>query len=235
MTKTRRQTVILELVGKEVITSQDLLHRRLRTRGINADQATISRDLKELGLVKRAGDGAYSRPAQDAASPEATLALLQRVAVRSLSRSARVDQLVVLRTPPGEAQHLALAIDRAGLPRGRRDDRRGRHRARHRGGARAGRRVPRTTRSAGPLTRRRPAEPKGGGGASAGSRRPPSAFRLRGRRPYGITMHRACIDIRAPATASAKENRWNASCSRIPADSTRRWPFRGWPRPTAPR
>lgn len=116
MTKTRRQTVILDLVGREVITSQDTLHRRLRTRGFNATQATISRDLKELGLVKRAGDGAYSRPAQEAASPETTLAQLQRVAVRSLSRSARVDQLVVLRTPPGEAQHLALAIDRASLP-----------------------------------------------------------------------------------------------------------------------
>jgi transcriptional regulator of arginine metabolism len=116
MTKTRRQTVILELVGKEVITSQETLHRRLRTRGIHATQATISRDLKDLGLVKRAGDGAYSQPSHDTASPETTLAQLQRVAVRSLSRSARVDQLVVLRTPPGEAQHLALAIDRASLP-----------------------------------------------------------------------------------------------------------------------
>jgi transcriptional regulator of arginine metabolism len=37
------------------------------------------------------------------------------VAIRSLSRTTRVDQLVVLRTPPGEAQHLALAIDRAAL------------------------------------------------------------------------------------------------------------------------
>ncbi len=41
---------------------------------------------------------------------------LQRVAVRSLTRTARVDQLVVLRTPPGEAQHLALAIDRTAFP-----------------------------------------------------------------------------------------------------------------------
>ncbi len=38
------------------------------------------------------------------------------MAIRSLSRTARVDQLVVLRTPPGEAQHLALAIDRATFP-----------------------------------------------------------------------------------------------------------------------
>lgn len=112
MTKTRRQTVILELVDHEQVTSQDTLQRRLKARGIHATQATISRDLKELGLVKRAGDGAYGRPGQDTTSPENALAQLQRVVVRSLSRTARVDQLVVLRTPPGEAQHLAFAIDR---------------------------------------------------------------------------------------------------------------------------
>ncbi len=108
--------MILDLVDREVITSQEMLHRRLRTRGIDATQATISRDLKELGLVKRAGDGAYGRPGKEGGSPETAVAQLQRVAVRSLSRSARVDQLVVLRTPPGEAQHLALAIDRAAFP-----------------------------------------------------------------------------------------------------------------------
>jgi transcriptional regulator of arginine metabolism len=116
MTKTRRQTLILELVDHEQVTSQEMLQRRLRTRGVHATQATISRDLKELGLVKRAGDGAYARSGQDSPSLEAALAQLQRVAVRSLSRTAHVDQLVVLRTPPGEAQHLALAIDRADLP-----------------------------------------------------------------------------------------------------------------------
>jgi transcriptional regulator of arginine metabolism len=116
MTKTRRQTLILELVDHEEISSQEMLQRRLRTRGIHATQATLSRDLKELGLVKRAGDGAYGRPGQESPSFETALAQLQRVAVRSLSRSARVEQLVVLRTPPGEAQHLALAIDRTDFP-----------------------------------------------------------------------------------------------------------------------
>ncbi len=115
MTKTRRQTLILELVDREVLTSQEMLQRRLKARGVSATQATISRDLKELGLVKRAGDGAYGRAGQEGASPETTMAQLQRVVVRSLSRTARVEQLVVLRTPPGEAQHLALAIDRAGF------------------------------------------------------------------------------------------------------------------------
>ena len=116
MTKTRRQTLILELMDREVLTSQEMLQRRLEARGVSATQATISRDLKELGLVKRAGDGAYGRAGQEGASPETTMAQLQRVVVRSLSRTARVEQLVVLRTPPGEAQHLALAIDRAGFP-----------------------------------------------------------------------------------------------------------------------
>jgi transcriptional regulator of arginine metabolism len=116
MTKTRRQTLILELVDHEVLTSQEALQRRLKALGVSATQATISRDLKELGLVKRAGDGAYGRAGQEGASPETTMAQLQRVAVRSLSRTARVEQLVVLRTPPGEAQHLALAIDRADFP-----------------------------------------------------------------------------------------------------------------------
>ena len=116
MTKTRRQTLILELVDHEVVTSQEMLQRRLKVRGVSATQATISRDLKDLGLVKRAGDGAYGRAGQEGASPETMMAQLQRVVVRSLSRTAQVEQLVVLRTPPGEAQHLALAIDRADFP-----------------------------------------------------------------------------------------------------------------------
>ena len=78
MTKTRRQTVILELLDHEQVTSQEILQRRLKTRGIHATQATISRDLKELGLVKRAGDGAYGRPGQDTTSPENALAHLSR-------------------------------------------------------------------------------------------------------------------------------------------------------------
>ena len=113
MSKARRQSLILELVDHEVITSQEGLQLRLRSRGVDATQATISRDLKELGLVKRAGDGAYGRPGQEGSNAETALANLQRVAQRSLQKATRVEQLIVLRTPPGEAQHLALAIDRA--------------------------------------------------------------------------------------------------------------------------
>ncbi len=115
MSKTRRQTLILELIDHEQVTSQDVLQQRLRARGLDATQATISRDLKELGLVKRAGDGAYARSGTEAPNQETALANLHRVASRSMTRVARVAQLVILRTPPGEAQHLAIAIDRANL------------------------------------------------------------------------------------------------------------------------
>jgi transcriptional regulator of arginine metabolism len=117
MNPARRQAAILDLIDHERIVSQDGLRQRLRARGIAATQTTISRDLKALGLVKRAADGAYARPGQEAVdNVEERLAQMRRVVVRSVARAARVQQLVVLRTPPGEAQQVAVAIDRAALP-----------------------------------------------------------------------------------------------------------------------
>ena len=114
--KARRQAVILELVDRESLHSQELLRRRLRQHGFDATQATISRDIKELGLVKRAGDGAYQRPGVEASNPETALAALERATAEFLRRVDRVQQLVVIRTGVGQAQPLALALDRAQLP-----------------------------------------------------------------------------------------------------------------------
>jgi transcriptional regulator of arginine metabolism len=114
--KARRQAVIVELVDHEPLRSQEELRRRLRQRGFEATQATISRDIKELGLVKLAGDGAYQRPGVETANPETALAALERAAEEYLRRIDRVQQLVVIRTGIGQAQPLAFAIDRAQLP-----------------------------------------------------------------------------------------------------------------------
>jgi transcriptional regulator of arginine metabolism len=114
--KARRQDVILELIEREPLSSQEQVRRRLQQRGLDATQATISRDIKELGLVKRAGDGAYQRSATELPSPELTLNALERAAASFLRRIDRVQQLVVVRTGAGQAQPLALAIDRAQLP-----------------------------------------------------------------------------------------------------------------------
>ena len=59
--KSWRQAQILDVVDREAISSQEGLRQKLQELGISATQATLSRDLKELGLVKRAGDGAYTR------------------------------------------------------------------------------------------------------------------------------------------------------------------------------
>jgi len=113
--KTRRQAVILALVDREALHSQDELRRRLHKRGFEATQATISRDINELGLVKRAGDGAYQRPGVDTTSPQTARTALERAVAEFLRRAERVQQLVVIRTGVGQAQPLALAIDRAQL------------------------------------------------------------------------------------------------------------------------
>jgi transcriptional regulator of arginine metabolism len=114
--KTRRQSALLELIDREALHSQDALRRRLLQRGFEATQATISRDIKELGLVKRGGDGAYQRPGVETPNPQTALAALERATADYLRRVERVQQLVVIRTGVGQAQPLAIALDRAQLP-----------------------------------------------------------------------------------------------------------------------
>jgi transcriptional regulator of arginine metabolism len=76
--KSWRQAQLLEVIDREPVTSQEVLKQRLKDRGIEATQATISRDLKELGLVKRAGDGAYVRPGAERSASPATVEHLRR-------------------------------------------------------------------------------------------------------------------------------------------------------------
>jgi transcriptional regulator of arginine metabolism len=114
--KSRRQGAILELIDSVPVHNQEEVRRRLLHAGFEATQATISRDIKELGLVKRAGDGAYQRPGADSVSPQTVLSALEHAAAEFLRRVDRVQQLVVVRTGAGQAQPLALAIDRARLP-----------------------------------------------------------------------------------------------------------------------
>ena len=104
--KTFRQSAILDLVAQQPIRSQDALRRRLADQGIEATQATISRDTKELGLVKRAADGAYQT--SEALSAEAPgEGRIRKAVLDYLRRLERVDQFLVLKTNPGQAQPLA--------------------------------------------------------------------------------------------------------------------------------
>jgi transcriptional regulator of arginine metabolism len=113
--KVHRQAQILELVATHAVTSQEQLRALLRERGIETTQATLSRDIRDLGLVKRAADGAYRRPNAVATATDATAAV-RRAVEEYLCSQDRVEQLIVLKTDPGQAQSLAIVLDRFPLP-----------------------------------------------------------------------------------------------------------------------
>ncbi len=115
MMKKRRQAAILGLVDRHAINSQEDLRQRLRTLGFTVTQATLSRDIRDLALVKHSADGAYHRPGGDVASPVLAAARLQHAVTEYLAGIDRALQLVVLKTGVGQAQPLAIAIDATSL------------------------------------------------------------------------------------------------------------------------
>ncbi len=108
--------MILNLVDRHNVESQEDLRRRLVGLGFSVTQATLSRDIAELGLVKAAGDGAYHRLGPDSANPALAATRLQHAVAEYLSGVDRAQQLVVLKTGRAQAQPLAEALDRAALP-----------------------------------------------------------------------------------------------------------------------
>ena len=110
-----RRAAIVELIRTRNVATQAELRELLSARGFDVTQATLSRDIRDLGLVKRSSDGAYQQQgAEPQVAPAAGFAL-QRAMAEYASGVACVQQLIVVRTGPGMAQPLALAIDRAKL------------------------------------------------------------------------------------------------------------------------
>jgi transcriptional regulator of arginine metabolism len=108
-TKSYRQGQILKLISGEAISSQDELRKRLAHMQLRVTQATLSRDIRELQLVKTAAG--YKPLATESEEP-APLAALGR-ALREFLRDIRpAANLLVLKTPPGGAQTLAAAVDK---------------------------------------------------------------------------------------------------------------------------
>lgn len=117
MTKARRQHLISKLLADHAVASQPRLVELLRDEGVVATQATVSRDLDELGAVKvRApgGESVYAIPEHpaDRIAPEDHL---RRVLADWAADIGASQNLVVVRTPPGSAHVVASALDRAGL------------------------------------------------------------------------------------------------------------------------
>jgi transcriptional regulator of arginine metabolism len=117
MSKQARQHRIVQIIEQNAVTSQGQLVELLAGVGVEATQATVSRDLEEIGAVKvRAGggDSVYAVPElpKDRVAPEEHL---RRVLGDWVVEVASSANLVVVRTPPGSAHVVASALDRAGL------------------------------------------------------------------------------------------------------------------------
>lgn len=116
--KPQRHHRILRILEAQPVSSQSQLVQLLEADGIVATQATVSRDLEELGAVKvriPGGTTAYAIPehTREHVAPDDHL---KRLIGEFVVEVAHSGNLVVLRTPPGSAHVVASAIDRAGLP-----------------------------------------------------------------------------------------------------------------------
>jgi transcriptional regulator of arginine metabolism len=120
-TKAARQAAVAGILSRQSVCSQAELARALAGRGIEVAQATLSRDLDELGATKvRQPDGgsAYAVPADAGAvapSPAAAADRLARRCAELLVAAEGTAHLAVLHTPPGGAHLLASAVDAAAL------------------------------------------------------------------------------------------------------------------------
>ncbi|MCP4895845.1 MAG: arginine repressor [bacterium] len=106
----RRRELILALITTGSYETQEELVEALRAKGVDASQASISRDISLLGLVKVAGRYEPPPPMRPVENP-----LEERVAASLVGLEMAGENLLVLRTPPGEASATALAVDRLDL------------------------------------------------------------------------------------------------------------------------
>jgi len=113
--KQHRQRALLRVVGERRLATQGELARALRGAGFPATQATISRDIVELGLVKVTRDGAHAYAAPANAPAAGGTDRLRRFCEDYPVEAAAAGNIVVVRSLPGTASALGAAIDAAAL------------------------------------------------------------------------------------------------------------------------
>jgi len=113
--KERRHRAIADLIRSTALASQEELAERLAALGFAVTQATVSRDLEQLGAVKVRRDGhlGYALPDQVRGTPNPRLAAVFRDWVRSIEPAAN---LVVIKTPPGSAHLVGVVLDQSEMP-----------------------------------------------------------------------------------------------------------------------
>lgn len=110
--KNERQTVILEIVAQENIETQEQLLTRLRARGIRCTQATISRDIKQLHLVKEpVGQGVYKYAVSENRTKLNVAEKLRTIFRECIVSIDWAQNIVVVKTMPGLANGACSALD----------------------------------------------------------------------------------------------------------------------------
>jgi transcriptional regulator of arginine metabolism len=114
--RVRRQKAIADLIRAEPLGSQEEVTARLGAIGFSVTQATVSRDLDQIGAVKvkRGGALAYALPDQLGGNDWAA-ARLQRILAEWVISIEAAGNLLILKTPPGSAHLVGLALDQAKL------------------------------------------------------------------------------------------------------------------------
>ncbi|MCI8738489.1 MAG: arginine repressor [Oscillibacter sp.] len=115
--KNNRQAMILEIISQENIETQEQLLSRLQARGINSTQATISRDIKQMHLIKQpAGQGVYRYAVSDNRNRLNFAEKLRTIFRESITSIAYAQNIVVIKTMPGLASAACSALDNMELP-----------------------------------------------------------------------------------------------------------------------
>jgi transcriptional regulator of arginine metabolism len=112
--KTQRHAAILRLVGRERVGNQEQLRELLHGEGFDVTQATLSRDIRELGLAKVSAPDGGSHYSPSAEAGSQIRPHLEQLLPTMLVSAEGVGPLLVLKTATGAAQALALAVDGAG-------------------------------------------------------------------------------------------------------------------------
>lgn len=112
MTRKRaRQAAIIDLVSEHVVASQEELRQLLVARGMDVTQATLSRDLRDLGLARVSAEDGARYVVPDSLSDSGSKPLLEKLLPQLFSRIDGVGEMIVLHTVRSGAQPIAEAID----------------------------------------------------------------------------------------------------------------------------
>ena len=115
VSKGQRQRMIADWLRAHRVGSQEEIVARLALAGVTATQATVSRDLDELGAIKVRRDGSIRYVMPDDVEPGFAAAKLDRLLAEYVDAIVPAGNLLVLKTPPGSANLVANALDHAGV------------------------------------------------------------------------------------------------------------------------